>query len=136
MKKLLIIPLLFACYMSIGQTANPASIIGKPFRIGNLIVAQNDFPNKMNWDDATIASAKLGNGWRLPTKDEVDLLKINRLKVDFNKSYWSSLEEEGDFKIYYAWHINFKIKIKNQSEYIEGWTMKKYLMNVRAVRSF
>ena len=90
----------------------------------------------MNWDDATIACAKLGNGWRLPTKDEVDLLKINRLKVDFNKGYWSSLEEEGDFKIYYAWHINFRIKIKNQSEYIEGWTTKKVLMNVRAVRSF
>jgi hypothetical protein len=111
-------------------------IIGKPFKIDNLIVAQYDFPSMLNWKDAKKACETLGNGWRLPTKDEVDLLKINRLKVDFNKSYWSSLEEEGYYKNYYAWHINFKIKIKNQSEYIEGWTMKKYLMNVRAVWSF
>ena len=38
--------------MSMGQSVNPASIIGKPITIGNLIIAQNDFPNSMTWDNA------------------------------------------------------------------------------------
>ena len=67
-------------------------------------------------------------------KNGIDINLVDKVVKDFD--YWSSLEEEGDFKIYYAWHINFRIKIKNQSEYIEGWTMKKVLMNVRAVMSF
>ena len=32
------------CRMVIGQTYNSDSIIGTPIRIGNLEVAQNDFP--------------------------------------------------------------------------------------------
>ena len=41
MKKLLIIPMLFMCSMVIGQSKK---IIGKPIKIENLEVAQNDFP--------------------------------------------------------------------------------------------
>ena len=39
MKKLSIIPMLFACYMGMGQAIDSASIIGKSIRIGNLEVA-------------------------------------------------------------------------------------------------
>ena len=40
MKKLLIIPMLFACYMGMCQ----ASVIGKPIRLQKFEVAQHDFP--------------------------------------------------------------------------------------------
>ncbi len=59
MKKLLIIPMLFACYMCIGQT-DSASIIGKPVIVGNLVIAQNDFPKQMLWEDAKKACEALG----------------------------------------------------------------------------
>ena len=52
MIKLIFIPMMFAFTITMGQTLNPASIIGKPVKIGNLLVAQNDFPNVMNWNDA------------------------------------------------------------------------------------
>jgi len=81
MKKLLIIPMLFMCSMVIGQTYNSDSIIGKPIRIRNLEVAQNDFPKEMTWYDAKKACTDLGNGWRLPTKDELNLLYINKDKI-------------------------------------------------------
>jgi hypothetical protein len=92
MKKLLIIPLLFACFMSIGQTESSAFIIGKPIRIGNLLIAEWDFRNTMTWSDAKRACATLGRGWRLPTTAEHDkiYLKINELNDIKFKLYWTS----------------------------------------------
>jgi hypothetical protein len=70
------------------------SIIGKPFKIDNLIVAQYDFPSMMNWKDAKKACETLGNGWRLPTIDELNILYKNKDKIGCSAllSYWSSME--------------------------------------------
>ena len=57
--------------MSYGQTLDSASIIGEPIRLGNLLVAQNIFPNRMTLDDAVKACASLGPGWRLPDFGEL-----------------------------------------------------------------
>jgi hypothetical protein len=127
MKRLLFIPMLFVCFVSLGQTVNPASIIGKSVRIGNLEVAQFDFPDSMNWDDAQKACAGLGNGWRLPTHDELDVLYQNAEKIDnfFRSYYWSSTES-----VYgYAWYVGFTLS--NQPFYNEFTPVY-----VRAVRAF
>ncbi len=126
MKKLLIIPLLFACYMGIGQAVNPASIIGKPIRIGNLLVAQNDFPNQMNWIDAKKASAALDNGWRLPTTKELAILYINRAEIggfEYNV-YWSSKEYDSN----HAWFQSFWTGVQSDVNKVNA-------IFVRAVRS-
>lgn len=70
------------------------SIIGKPFKIDNLVVAQYDFPSMMNWKDAKKACETLGNGWRLPTIDELNILYKNKDKIGCSAvvSYWSSME--------------------------------------------
>ena len=44
-------------------------------------IAKKDFPNQMSWYDAKKACADLGNGWRLPTKDEVILIYENKDKI-------------------------------------------------------
>ena len=105
MKKLLIIPMLFMCSMVIGQTYNSASIIGKSVRIDNLEVAQFDFPDSMDWDDAKDACDALGDGWRLPTKDEWKIIYQNKNEIggfDLKQLYpvgtaygvyWSSTED-------------------------------------------
>ena len=69
-------------------------IIGTPTTIENLQVAQYDFPEDMSWDDAKAACTKLGEGWRLPTKDELNLLYQNKNKIGGFASdyYWSSTE--------------------------------------------
>ena len=96
MKKLLIILMLFACYMVMGQDA--AKIIGKPYQLNNIEVARNDFPNTQNWYDAKAKCNKLGEGWRLPTKDELTKLYNNNDKIGgfktnvFDAYYWSSTE--------------------------------------------
>lgn len=132
MTKLLIIPMLFACCTSMGQAADSARIIGKSILLGNLVVAQNDFPNAMNWNDAKKACAEIGEGWRLPTEDELMILLKNKDKIGgfADKTYWSS-SEEGDVygasAISFPWgsRVRFSKKFLNEIKH-----------NVRAIKAF
>ena len=92
MKKLLLLPLLLVTCFCFAQDAK--EIIGKPINIGNLQIAQYDFPNDMNWYDARKACAALGKGWRLPTKAELNILYQNKDKIGGFAViiYWSSTE--------------------------------------------
>ncbi|HTB05668.1 MAG TPA: DUF1566 domain-containing protein [Bacteroidia bacterium] len=58
-----------------------------------LIAAPKDC-GKMNWADAVKACAALGNGWHLPTKDELDKLYKKEDKVGgfSGAHYWASEE--------------------------------------------
>ena len=130
MKKLLLLPLLMITFFCFAQDAKV--IIGKPVKIGNLLVAQNDFPDAMNWDDAKKACRALGKGWRLPTKKELNILYKSRKKIgahttlDALDSYWSSTV----FKLNFAWGQWFSNGL--QSEYFS----KSTRYSVRAVRNF
>ena len=103
------------------------NIIGKPIIIGNLEVAQYDFPEAMNWDDAKLACAKLGKGWRLPTKNELNSLYLSKDKIEgFASNYfWSSSESDSSF----AWGWNFYDGVQ-----VNG--SKGSAFYVRAVRTF
>jgi hypothetical protein len=70
-------------------------------KIGHIQVYSSDI-GVMNWEDANIACKKLGEGWRLPTISELELIDDNDddLKGFFKNSYyWSSTENE-DGKIF------------------------------------
>ena len=53
----------------------------------------------MNWHEAIVACKKLGPGWRLPTKDELNMLYENKEEIGgfANNFYWSSTEFDNDF---------------------------------------
>ena len=95
MKKLLLLPLLFATCFCLAQDAK--EIIGKPIKIGKLLIAQYDIPYS-NWSDAKKSCASLGVGWRLPTKIELNTMFMNKDSIrGFAYSgygagfyYWSS----------------------------------------------
>lgn len=127
MKKLLIIPMLFMCSIVIGQSKE---ITGNPIKIEKFEVAQNDFPIGMNWEDAKAECAKLGNGWRLPTKNELNVMYKNKEKIGgfAHKYYWSSTE----FDNFSAWRQNFYngIQINFNKD------LRDYPFYVRAVRAF
>ena len=59
----------------------------------------------MSWDDAKIYCKKLGAGWRLPTKDELNMLYENKEEIGgfAVNGYWSSTE----FDIINAWYFTF-----------------------------
>ena len=108
-----------------------ASIIGKPIRIGTIEVAQNDFPNSLNWGDAIKACADLGNGWRLPTTNEFDQLYENYLAGgDYKCIYWSNLSADAEN----GWMFNF-CSDKQTFGHLEK-QLKWVKLPIRAVRTF
>jgi hypothetical protein len=105
MKKLLLFPLcLIACFCF---AQNTKEIIGNPIKIGNMLVAQNDFPKELNWNDANKACKALGKGWRLPTKTELNLLYENKEKIGgfSNNTYWSATGD--DYQKSILWFQSF-----------------------------
>jgi hypothetical protein len=109
------------------------NIIGNSIKISNLEVAQNDFSKKMKWDDAKKASEALGEGWRLPTIDELVVMYQNKDKIGgFSKNYyWSSTdynEEDGKYNRTHSWIGLFDIgKVAGDN--------RNYPNYVRAVRT-
>ncbi len=61
--------------------------------INNLEVLNTDLAT-LEWDEATKACAALGDGWRLPTVDELNMLFLNKDKIGgfVNSFYWGSTE--------------------------------------------
>jgi len=85
---------------------NSEEIIGNSFELESIEVARHDFPNPMNWHDANKACAHLGNEWRLPTKDELDLIYENSGSIggfEEGNLYWSSTEVDEN----HAWFQYF-----------------------------
>ena len=126
--QILLIVILFFCSSTIAQI-NSNEIIGVPIKIGNLEVAQHDFPERMEWKDAKIACTKLGKSWRLPTIGELNLLYKNKEEIgDFWISgipnYWSST-------VYSSGNAKIQVFDDGRQTYTIGWN-KCY---VRAVRS-
>jgi hypothetical protein len=116
---------------SIFSTSDKQIVIGTTIKIRNLEVAQFDFAQKMNWDLAKVACDALGDGWRLPTKDELKILYRNKSNVWGServfKAIWSSTEYGASLDG--AWYQY----MSNDSPSYKGKTQTG---DVRAVRSF
>jgi hypothetical protein len=81
---------------------------------------------EMNWAKAKEACANLGDGWRLPTKDELNLIYENKNVVGgfANVYYWSSTENDHND----AWAQGF-------NGGYQSYYGKDYTAYVRAVRA-
>jgi hypothetical protein len=82
---------------------DPRKVIGKPIKIGKLEIAEFDYPSEgfssgLPWKEAKEACSELGDGWRLPTYDELEFMHKNQAKIGnfIVNLYWSS--EPGDAK--------------------------------------
>ena len=100
-------------------------------RIGRLEAMTQDF-GPMKWDDAKKACADLGNGWRLPTKDELMFL-IKNTVIQYGQKgskgmYWSSTERRNGREVLamFKTHGNSGVKY---------WTYKYKFGYIRPVRT-
>lgn len=80
--------LLFIFYFSFGfiakaQEYNIFKIIGTPFKIDNLEIAQNDFNEPLTITKAKKICENLGNEWRLPNRHELKFL-FNKKNIFLN----------------------------------------------------
>jgi uncharacterized protein (TIGR02145 family) len=98
-----------------------------------LEVHKQDFLGKMNWNDARLACQSLGNGWRLPTKEELEQIYWQLYKKGkgnfYLGYYWSSTEKSTDN----AWALFFHF---NDDGGVTNPPTKAAPYNVRAVRDF
>jgi uncharacterized protein (TIGR02145 family) len=97
--------------------------------LGNLEVFMNDI-GEYSFSDANLECEKLGGGWRVPTKDELNILFENKaLLGQFTAGfYWSSTKKEDIVAA--AWGQRFEDGFQNFSS-----TTAKYRNFVRPVRS-
>ena len=118
---ILCILFLFACKKDLNS-----EIIGTPKIIGNLKVAEKDFPHVMDWNEAMSACASLDSGWRLPNKDELNILYLKADSIGGFKpgDYWSSTKSD-PLSAFHQYFFN---------GYQSGVPMYS-LYNVRAVRT-
>jgi hypothetical protein len=106
-------------------------VIAKPIVLHkSLILDFEVYPTdlgEMNWDKAKKACANLGDGWRLPTKDELNLIYENKNVVGgfANIYYWSSTEIVGND----AWDQNFN----DGGQYYSNKGNPNYVRAVRAL---
>ena len=117
------------------------SVIKKTYNLNGLEIAQFDFSDPMTYDEAVKACSKLGDGWRLPTKEEMEKIYENKdmlggfvspiyvsdnaeFSIDNNVYYWSSSSYGSD----YVWVIGFTHKfvaVTLKTEYLYARAVKK-----------
>lgn len=93
-----------------------------------LITAKADLRDHYNWVMAKVTCDALGDGWRLPTKDELNQLYINRAVIgsfNSNNCYWSSTKYLDN----HAWWQN----LRNGFQYTN---CTDNMLRVRPIRSF
>jgi hypothetical protein len=79
-----------------------------------------------NWEDAKKLCKDLGDEWRLPTREELHLMWVNRESIGGFAAafYWSSSEDDTN----YAWGQYFDVGS-------QGYGLKANAGYVRAVRA-
>ena len=92
-----------------------------------LIVAMKDIKGVFTWYEAMEVVKKLGEGWRLPTKEELNFMYLNKDRISgfVGDYYWSSTEYSAND----AWRQNF-----NNGDQYDGIKISTGFY-VRAVRS-
>jgi hypothetical protein len=69
------------------------NIIGNSKKLGSLEIAEFYFDDEdMSWDEAQNACTKLGEGWRLPTKEELNEMYKHKEEIGGfdDLPFWSS----------------------------------------------
>jgi len=127
MKKLLYLGIVLMLASCGSSTLNVDGREVSTIKIHYLEVITEDLEGRYTWDDAMKACADLGDGWRLPTKDELDLLYDNKEKIGggAKNNYWSSTEYANKI----AWSQYFGFGGQNVSKKFNTYY-------VRAVRAF
>jgi hypothetical protein len=140
MKQTLLILSIIFSLNSLSQSTPKTFIINDEMGGKYLEVMQEDL-GQMTWYDALKTCAELGDGWRLPTKYELenDLYKnkdkIGGFKEESMDKYWSATQcgDGGYGELGHAWIMSFGIG-SAEDGYNAGHTAYRYLYNVRAVR--
>ncbi len=91
-------------------------------------IAKSDFSDRMGWEEANAACNALGSGWRLPNKEELNEMYINKDTIGgfIHDIYWCSSYNPND-----CFLQDFKSGVQhNYADFNDGY----WAYFVRAVR--
>lgn len=74
--------------------------IGKPKKFDKIEIAQFDIPMSMTWEEADAVCASLGEGWRLPTLEELKDMYKHRERIG---EFITEIEEDEAVELLYYW---------------------------------
>lgn len=80
-------------------------------------VAENDCPKYISWNQAENLANQMGEGWRLPSKSEIELLKEFKLVFGLDKRvYWTN-EINGNmaFSKSFKWYLSSRFVVKQST---------------------
>lgn len=101
MKRIIIISLLLYSQTFLMAQNKPLAVETIKLTDCELEVKTADEPGSLNWYDAKAKCESFGDGWRMPTKTELDCLYKNKEKVGgFNRDYYWSGERVGDWNVW------------------------------------
>lgn len=91
---------------SFSQTNNTVNNFSNTVNLGQFEVSEKDL-GTLNWIDAMNACIALGKGWRLPDRDELNTIYMNKEKLGIfaNDYYWTA-DQGYSFDV--AWCLNFE----------------------------
>lgn len=76
---------------------------------------------RFTWNDAKEACAALGEGWRLPTREELHLMWLNKDDSFAASNYWSSSEPSNNHAWYQFFNNGFQDNfLKNLTLYVRA----------------
>jgi len=96
-----------------------------------LIIQKNDVPTLMNWNDAMLEGSKLGEGWRLPSRDELRDIHNNNV-LQLKNNYWSITKANSHHAYICELGIGYKNSGHANGKFVD--IFEKY--SVRVVRPF
>ena len=98
------------------------SVIGSKYDLGQFEVAENDFEETMVWGDANDACKKLGEGWRLPTLSELNIMYQNKDKIGhLLKVYVGDVAQVilvEETLMVWVFHITKDLMVENRVNYL------------------
>ena len=77
-------------------------------------VAENDCPKYISFNEAEKLAKQMGEGWRIPSKSEIELLKDFKLIFGLDKRvYWTNdTDEDMAYSKSFKWYLPSRFVIK------------------------
>ncbi len=101
-------------------------------KLGNLEVFQKDI-GQLSYNDGILACSKIGGGWRVPSKEELNQLFENKITIgQFTEGfYWSSTNAD-EIAIGSAWGQRFSDGFQNHGPRSNNY--KNFIRPVRSIK--
>lgn len=78
------------------------------------MVAENDLPGYVTWNKATNSSETMGEGWRLPTENEIEMMYEFKIILGLDKrGYWTNSESAAmAYSKGFKWYLPSRFVVK------------------------